>query len=108
MALARKDLTEAAHRHAAAMGVRVRRISIRDQNSRWGSCSSQGALSFSWRLIMAPSFVLDYVAVHEVAHLVHMNHGPKFWRLVLSHCSQAKPARDWLKRHGGELHRYQV
>ena len=58
------------------------RIFVRDQTTRWGSCSTSGALSFSWRLVLAPPFVLDYLAAHEVAHLGHMNHGPRFWDLV--------------------------
>src|ERR1700733_15758683 len=70
---ARKDLQKAATSYAQALGVRVRRLSIRDQSSRWGSCTSAGSLSFSWRLILAPPYVLDYLAAHEVAHLVEMN-----------------------------------
>src|ERR1700761_4381578 len=79
---ARNDLHKAAHAYAAALGVRVKRLSVRDQSSRWGSCTSAGSLSFSWRLILAPPFVLDYLAAHEVAHLVEMNHSAKFWRVV--------------------------
>ena len=78
----------------------------RDQTSRWGSCSSSGALSYSWRLILAPSDVLDYVAAHEVAHLAEMNHGPRFWKLVETHCAQTKTARHWLKQHGTSLHKF--
>src|SRR6202012_83128 len=70
---ARRDLQKAAQAYAQALGVRVKRLSIRDQSSRWGSCTSAGSLSFSWRLILAPPFVLDYLAAHEVAHLVEMN-----------------------------------
>jgi predicted metal-dependent hydrolase len=103
---ARRDLTIASERHAQAMAVSFRRLAIRDQASRWGSCSSDGSLSYSWRLILAPSFVLDYVAAHEVAHLKHMNHGVRFWRLVLTHCPMAPQARLWLKRHGATLHRF--
>src|SRR5439155_554157 len=79
---ARRDLDAASRRHAAALGVVVKRIAVRDQSSRWGSCSNSGVLSFSWRLIFAPPFVLDYLAAHEVAHLVELNHSPRFWRLV--------------------------
>ena len=103
---ARRDLVEASEKYARAMGVRFGAVSIRDQKSRWGSCSSDGGLSYSWRLILAPSFVLDYVAAHEVAHLKHMNHGRQFWRLVLTHCEESAAARTWLKRHGATLHRY--
>ncbi len=99
------DLTEASRRYAVAMETKYSRITIRDQKTRWGSCSASGALSYSWRLILAPTFVLDYVAAHEVAHLREMNHGPRFWRLVLRHCSQSRAAKEWLKKNGRELHR---
>src|SRR5919197_1594610 len=74
---ARKDLHKASLAYAAELGVRVRRVSIRDQSSRWGSCTSAGSLSYSWRLILAPNYVLDYLAAHEVAHLVEMKHSPR-------------------------------
>lgn len=102
---AEKDLYEASQRYASVMNVTVKRLSVRDQKSRWGSCNSDGVLSYSWRLIMAPPMVLDYVAAHEVAHLREMNHGPRFWRLVLSHCTSARTAKGWLKQHGQTLHR---
>ena len=86
---ARADLQLASRRYAALMDVTFKRITIRDQRSRWGSCSAGGELSYSWRLILTPPHVLDYVAAHEVAHLKHMNHGPRFWRLVLTHCPDA-------------------
>jgi len=79
---ARNDLHKAADAYASELGVKVKRISIRDQSSRWGSCTSAGSLSFSWRLILAPSYVLDYLAAHEVAHLVEMNHSPRFWKVA--------------------------
>ena len=79
---ARKDLHKASLAYAEELGVRVKRVSIRDQSSRWGSCTSAGSLSFSWRLILAPPYVLDYLAAHEVAHLVEMNHSARFWRVV--------------------------
>jgi predicted metal-dependent hydrolase len=103
---ARQELTAASRRYAAAMGVTYRRITIRDQKSRWGSCSANGDLSYSWRLILTPPYVLDYVAAHEVAHLVHLNHGRRFWRLVLTHCSDAGRAKKWLKEKGHEVHRF--
>lgn len=78
VAEAHKDLDERVGWHAANLGVRVRRIGLRDQTTRWGSCSANGYLSFSWRLILAPPHVLDYVAAHEVAHLLEMNHGARF------------------------------
>ncbi len=102
---AKAELTAASRKYAAAMGVSYRRISIRDQRSRWGSCSAQGDLSYSWRLILTPSYVLDYVAAHEVAHLRHLDHSTRFWRLVLSHCPHAARAKAWLKSHGQDVHR---
>lgn len=105
-AQAKADLTEASARYAKSMAVDFRRISVRDQKSRWGSCSAAGDLSYNWRLILAPSHILDYVAAHEVAHRQHMNHGPKFWRLVLTHCPHASTAKHWFKSNGAELHRF--
>ena len=79
------------------------RITIRDQKTRWGSCSSKGTLSFNWRLMLAPPAILDYVVVHELCHLTHMNHSPMFWQAVESVCPDYKTARKWLKEHGNEL-----
>jgi predicted metal-dependent hydrolase len=103
---AKSELSLVSKAYATAMSVNYRKLTVRDQNTRWGSCSAAGDLSYSWRLILAPEFVLDYVAAHEVAHLKEMNHGPKFWRLVITHCKRAKEARDWLRLHGRNLHRY--
>lgn len=103
---ARRDLAEAVRRHAAALGVVAKRITIRDTRSRWGSCSAAGGLSFSWRLVMAPPFVLDYLAAHEVAHLKELNHSPRFWRVVHGLCPVTEEAERWLKRHGTDLHRF--
>ena len=103
---ARRDLESASRRFAAVLGVRVRRVTVRDQASRWGSCSTAGALSYSWRLILAPAFVLDYLAAHEVAHLVEINHSARFWRLVAGVCPDHRRAKAWLDAHGGDLHRY--
>ena len=75
---AKRELETASRRFAADLGVTVRRVAVRDQSSRWGSCSTTGMLSYSWRLILAPSYVLNYLAAHEVAHLVEMNHSPRF------------------------------
>jgi hypothetical protein len=105
---ARRDLEAASGRHAAALGVTARRVSVRDQASRWGSCSTAGSLSYSWRLILAPPFVLDYLAAHEVAHLVEMNHSRRFWRLVARICPALPQARAWLDVHGTDLHRYGI
>jgi predicted metal-dependent hydrolase len=107
-AMARDDLSASSRLYAKAMGTTIKSISIRDQQSRWGSCSADGKLSYSWRLIMAPSFVLEYVAAHEVAHRLEMNHGPKFWRLVLTHCPHTRDAKRWLKAHGHDLHEVQI
>jgi predicted metal-dependent hydrolase len=103
---ARRDLGAAAARHAASLGVRIGKITLRDTTSRWGSCSSTGGLSFSWRLVMAPPFVLDYLAAHEVAHLLHMNHSPAFWRVVAKLSNDVRPAEAWLKAHGTGLLRF--
>ena len=103
---AQRDLEAASRRAAETLGVSIKRISVRDQSSRWGSCSTTGVLSYSWRLILAPPFVLDYLAVHEVAHLIEMNHSLRFWRLVNRACPDAGCAKVWLDVHGGDLHRY--
>ena len=103
---ARKALGAASQHYAERMGVRYARLTLRDTASRWGSCSTSGALSYSWRLILAPHAVLDYVAAHEVAHLVEMNHSRDFWALVERHCPHARDSRRWLKASGKTLHRY--
>jgi predicted metal-dependent hydrolase len=101
---ARRDLEPAALAYAARLDVRPKAIRIRDTTSRWGSCSAMGELSFSFRLIMAPPFVLDYLAAHEVAHLREMNHSRRFWRLVEELCPDKERARHWLIREGPSLH----
>ncbi len=103
---AKRDLDAASRKYAAALSVTIKRVSIRDQVSRWGSCTSAGVLSYSWRLVLAPPHVLDYLAAHEVAHLVEMNHSRKFWRVVAGICPEWQRARAWLNAHGTELHRY--
>jgi hypothetical protein len=103
---ARHELEVASRRYAAKLGVPLKRISVRDQSSRWGSCSTTGVLSFSWRLILAPPYVLDYLAAHEVAHLVELNHSPRFWRLVRRLAPDFERAKTWLDVHGTDLHRY--
>jgi predicted metal-dependent hydrolase len=105
---ARRDLQRAAESYAGQLGVKVKRLSIRDQSSRWGSCTSAGSLSFSWRLILAPPFVLDYLAAHEVAHLVEMNHSPRFWKVCARICSSVERAKKWLDTCGNDLHRYGI
>ncbi|MBU1176261.1 MAG: M48 family metallopeptidase [Alphaproteobacteria bacterium] len=89
--------------HAATLGVTPSGITLRGQSSRWGSCSSRGRLSFNWRLVLAPPFVLDYVAAHEVAHLRHMNHSPAFWAEVARALPDHARGRAWLRSHGREL-----
>jgi predicted metal-dependent hydrolase len=103
---AKRDLEAASRRYADALGVGLRRVTVRDQASRWGSCSTTGVLSYSWRLILAPSFVLDYLAAHEVAHLVEMNHSVRFWRVVARLYPEHERAKAWLDAHGSDLHRY--
>jgi predicted metal-dependent hydrolase len=103
---ARRDLEAAVARHAAALDVKPRRIALRDTTSRWGSCSSTGALNFSWRLILAPAFVLDYLAAHEVAHIRHLNHSPLYWALTRRLFPDTDRAEAWLKAHGTSLHRF--
>ena len=103
VSLARAELVPRACRLATSIGCRVARVNVRDTKSRWGSCSAQGNLSFSWRLILAPEAVLNYVVAHEVAHLVEMNHGPRFWHLVESLTPSSASPRAWLKRHRHRL-----
>lgn len=103
---ARTRLDERTGEFAARIGARPKRITVRDTTSRWGSCSSAKALSFSWRLILAPPHVLDYVVAHEVAHLKELNHGPRFWRLVALLIGDVDRPQTWLHEKGGLLHRY--
>jgi predicted metal-dependent hydrolase len=84
---------------AGSMGVTPTAISVRDQRSRWGSASRSGSLSFSWRLVLAPPYVLDAVVVHELAHLRHADHGPAFWALARRHAPRTDEARRWLRGH---------
>ncbi|HXF55674.1 MAG TPA: M48 family metallopeptidase, partial [Hyphomicrobiaceae bacterium] len=92
--------------HAANLKLKPKKIAVRDQSSRWGSCSTTGVLSFSWRLVLAPPYILDYVAAHEVAHLAEMNHGPRFWKLVERMVPRSGEAREWLRVYGMDLHCY--
>jgi predicted metal-dependent hydrolase len=103
---AKRELEARAFEFAAKIGARPTRITVRDTASRWGSCSTTRSLSFSWRLILAPPFVLDYVVAHEVAHLKEMNHGAGFWRLVRELTGDARRPQAWLRQHGSALHRY--
>ena len=105
-AQARRDLEASVAYYTAAIKVPARSLTLRDTTSRWGSCSSTGSLNFSWRLIMAPNYVLDYLAAHEVAHLVHLNHSARFWKLTNSLCEDTGKAEAWLKAQGAGLHRF--
>ena len=110
---ARADLEERTRIHAQVLGKTVDKISVRDTSSRWGSCvqgrttlagQTGGHISYSWRLICAPPFVLDYVCAHECAHLVHAHHGAEFWDLCHELVDTVKPAKRWLTQHGAQLH----
>jgi predicted metal-dependent hydrolase len=100
---ARAEIEPLVMKHTAAVGRRAKAIRYRDTVSRWGSCTADGTLSFSWRIMMAPPAVIDYLVAHEVAHLKEMNHGPKFWKLCETLCPRTKEARAWLKRNGNAL-----
>ena len=102
--LAQARLAEASDRHARALGRRFTALALRDTRSRWGSCTHEGRLMYSWRLAMAPPEVLDYVAAHEVAHLAHMDHSPAFWAAVERLFPGHHAPRHWLRRQGGGLH----
>lgn len=104
--LARDRLAGASDDYAALLGRSYERLSLRDTRSRWGSCTSDGGLMYSWRLIMAPPAVLDYVAAHEVAHLAQMNHSPAFWAEVTKIYGDYAAPRNWLRANGSTLHRY--
>jgi hypothetical protein len=104
--LARAELGRRARLYAQEIGRPITRVGVRDTKSRWGSCSAKGALSFSWRLVLAPEPVVDYVVAHEVAHLAEMNHGPRFWRLVVNLVGDHAGPRGWLKRHRNRLLSY--
>jgi predicted metal-dependent hydrolase len=103
---ARADLTARVQLYSERLGVRFSRITVKDTTSRWGSCTSEGALAFSWRVILAPPFVLDYLAAHEVAHLVEMNHSRRFWAQVRKALPDYRRGHDWLSANGAGLHRY--
>ncbi len=100
---ARFAIVARVERRAAEMGLTYGQVAIRDQKTRWGSCSHAGNLNFNWRLVLAPPAVLDYVVVHELAHRVEMNHSARFWRIVTRHCPTTKEQRLWLRKHGAAL-----
>lgn len=100
---AKHDIEALVSKHTAAVGRRAKAIRYKDTSSRWGSCTSDGSLSFSWRIMMAPAPVIDYLVAHEVAHLKEMNHGPRFWKLCRELCPRTDEAKAWLKRNGNAL-----
>ena len=100
---AKADIATLVARHTGSVGRKAKAVRYKDTMSRWGSCTSDGTLSFSWRIMMAPPTVIDYLVAHEVAHLKEMNHGPKFWALCRELCPRTDEARAWLKRNGGAL-----
>lgn len=104
--LARDRLAAASDHYAAQVGRSYQKLSLRDTRSRWGSCSSAGTLMYSWRLILAPPQILTYVAAHEVAHLVEMNHSADFWAVVTRLFGDSSGPRRWLREEGGALHRF--
>ncbi len=104
--IARARLAEASDHYASKLGKPYARITLRDTRSRWGSCTTDGGLMYSWRLILAPPEVLDYVAAHEVAHLAEMNHSQAFWAQVERIYGGYSSPRKWLRTHGSDLHRY--
>jgi len=103
---ARAEIKRAVAFYAEQLGVSVKSVTVRDTASRWGSCAASGALSFSWRLILAPPDVLNYVAAHEVAHRKELSHSPRFWRIVGQIFPGYEAPRAWLRDHGTDLHRF--
>jgi predicted metal-dependent hydrolase len=100
---AKREIEALVDKHCSAVGRRAKAIRFRDTTSRWGSCTSDGTLSFSWRIMMAPPAVINYLVAHEAAHLREMNHGPKFWKLCEELCPDTDRCKAWLKRNGGAL-----
>ena len=100
VARARERILPRVERHARSLGVRCGRARIVDSRYRWGSCTARGNVSFNWRLIKAPMFVIDYVVVHELAHLIESNHTERFWGIVRTHAPGMEGARAWLREHG--------
>lgn len=100
---ARKEIEEVVRQQATRMNLSVKSITIRDQRTRWGSCSSKGTLSFNWRLIMAPPAVLEYVVIHELSHLRHPNHSAAFWNVVAHYAPDYKTLRQWLRKNSAAM-----
>ncbi len=104
--LLKEEITTYADKISQLLNVKYKKISIKDTSSRWGSCSIKGNLTFAWRLVFAPKFVMEYVVIHELCHLIEMNHSPRFWKLVSNVCPEYLMARRWLKKHSSLLHSY--
>lgn len=100
---AKQDIAPLVQHHTKTIDRKARSVRYKDTKSRWGSCSSDGNLSFSWRIMMAPPTVINYLVAHEVAHLKHMDHSPRFWAQCEALCPDMKRAKDWLKRNGTKL-----
>ncbi|MDW6024536.1 SprT family zinc-dependent metalloprotease [Mesorhizobium sp. BAC0120] len=100
---AKREINRLVEKHTATVRRRAKSVRFKDTSSRWGSCTADGGLSFSWRIMMAPPEIINYLVAHEVAHLKEMNHGPKFWKLCTQLCPDTERCRDWLKRNGGAL-----
>lgn len=100
---AKELITERLELFSDKIGVKVNTVRFKNQKTRWGSCSQKGNLNFNWKLVMAPTFIVDYVVVHELCHFKQMNHSPEFWRLVGSQISDYKEMRKWLKENGSKL-----
>lgn len=100
---ARREIETLVAKHTATVGRKAKAIRLKDTSSRWGSCTADGTLSFSWRIMMAPGPVIDYLVAHEVAHLREMNHGPRFWKLCHELCPGTERCKAWLKRNGTAL-----
>lgn len=100
---ATKVLVEKTDFWCAKLGVQVNRIAIKEQKTRWGSCSSRGNINYNWRIMMSPESTIDYLVIHEVAHRIHLNHSDDFWALVGRHCPEYQAHRLWLKQYGQQL-----
>lgn len=100
---AKRDIEPLVAKYCAMVDRKAKSISFKDTSSRWGSCTSDGKLSFSWRIVMAPPEVIDYLVAHEVSHLREMNHGPDFWKLCYELCPQTERCKSWLKHNGTGL-----
>ncbi|PHQ69002.1 MAG: hypothetical protein COB93_09185 [Sneathiella sp.] len=105
---AKREISSRAGDYADELGQTIKGITVRDQKTRWGSCSSTGQLNFSWRLVLMPEMVMDYIIAHEVAHLRHMNHSAAFWALVGELHADVPSAKKWLKENGAEIHKYGI